>query len=97
MKTITKEDVEKGALLGRVGLTHEELADFTKKLADILGYFSAIQKIDTEGVATADDVSGLTNVAREDMAVQLLCTPQDLLQRAPSVHKNHIQVPTVFE
>lgn len=96
--TISQSEVEKSAALGRLSLTSEELADATKKLNDILGYFSAIQAIDTAHVAMADDVSGLTNVAREDTAKpEAICAAETLLELAPAVQREHIQVHAVFD
>lgn len=96
--TISQAEVERSADLGRLALSSEELADATKKLDDILGYFAAIQKIDTAHVAMADDVSGLTNVARDDLAQpEVLCTTPTLLARAPAVQANQLKVRAVFE
>lgn len=95
--TISKSEVEKSAHLARLNVTPKELADATKKLDDILGYFAAIQKIDTTNVAMADDVSGLTNVRRKDVAQpEVLCATTVLLAQAPHVRAGYMQVPAVF-
>lgn len=90
MNTITPEEVRAIARLSRLGLTDEEVELRTNDLSGILGHFSAIGDIDTENVPLADDASGLSNVAREDVARQnTLCAAQDLVE-------GHLRVPAVL-
>lgn len=95
--TITKEDVAKIADLARLQLTDEELSAATADLKNILAHFAAIQAIDTTGVPTADDASGRSNVTRSDKAApEELATHKELLEAAPQVKDNHVQVKAVF-
>jgi aspartyl/glutamyl-tRNA(Asn/Gln) amidotransferase C subunit len=97
MATISQADVERVAQLGRLLLTDTELREAAVTLNSILDYFSAIQSIDTSVVAPATDVSGLTNVTRQDVVGASLATPEELLARAPEHVRSHIQVQAVFE
>lgn len=98
MTKISKDNVERVARLARLGLSDEEKERFTKNLEGILGHFSSIQHINTENVPTADDASGLHNVTREDLSDDgALCSPDELLARAPCVQDGHIRVKSVFQ
>lgn len=98
MSTITPEEVQKIATLGRLGLSEKELKESAVDLGNILGHFTVIQKVDTSAVAEATNMSGLSNVTRADEAApEVLCSTDDLLSRAPSVHGRHIQVKAVFQ
>ncbi len=97
-ENITANIVNRIAALGRIALTEPEKQDMAQKLADILGHFSAIQKIDTHHVPTADNLTGLTNATRADkVEKEKLCTPPALLDAAPETKQGHVKVPGVFE
>lgn len=97
-RVITKEEVKKVAHLSRLALSTTEFSKATKDLSGILDHFSSIQAIDTAGVATADDVSGLQNVTRKDVVEQgSLCQVDELLKRAPRVKDGQVQVEAVFD
>ena len=94
---ITSQQVEKIAKLSRLYLTKDEVSNATKNLADILGHFSAIQQIDTSNTEITQNTNATKNVAREDVAKENnLCTPQDILDRAPATQNNHIEVSAVL-
>lgn len=94
---ITSADVQATAALARLGLTDEELKRATHDLANILSHFSSVQAIDTKNVVSDSDVTGLTNVSRADTVhADELCTPADLLDRAPVTLDGHVKVPAVF-
>ncbi|MDP3997561.1 MAG: Asp-tRNA(Asn)/Glu-tRNA(Gln) amidotransferase subunit GatC [bacterium] len=94
---ITPQGVQKVAALARLGLTEQEASQSADDLAGILGHFSVIQQIDTADTPTSDDVTGLQNVARTDVAQPNdLCTPDELLAAAPAVHKGQVKSKAVF-
>ncbi len=97
MSTISPEEVKRIAALARLRLSEEEVTKAAKNLAGILENFSQIQHIKTDGVPSADDASGLTNVTRPDeKADAVLGTPEDLLRRAPDREAGQIKVKSVF-
>ncbi len=63
---LTKDEVKKISELCRIQLTDAELEKFQKELAQVLDYVSELQKVDTEGVEEISQVTGLTNVLRND-------------------------------
>ncbi len=94
---ITKEEVQRIAKLARLKLTDEEIKAAVKDLSGILEHFSAIQNIDTEGVPTSDDASGLINVMREDIAEQgSIASGEDVVNAAPETKDGQLKVKSVF-
>ena len=66
--TISRAEVEKIALLGRLLLTEEELDRMTVELGDILGYMELLGEVDTEQVEPMAHALDVANVMREDVA-----------------------------
>ena len=96
--TISIEQVKRVAQLARLGLTEAEAERAAQDLGNILSHFAQVQTIDTQGVPTSDDVTGLQNITRDDKAqTEVICTHADLLARAPELQHNQIKVKAVFE
>jgi aspartyl-tRNA(Asn)/glutamyl-tRNA(Gln) amidotransferase subunit C len=94
---VTSDDVQKIAMLARLTLSAPEVTTATQDLSRVLEHFSTIQAIATTDVPTSDDVSGLKNVVREDVArADALCTAPEVLRRAPDASSTHVKVPAVF-
>ncbi len=89
-------DIKKIAELARMNLTDAETQRFEKEISGVLQNFKDIQAIDTENIPSADDVSGLKNVMREDVAINnTLADPKELLKNA-STHNGYVKVSAVF-
>lgn len=98
MSEISAKEVKRLAALGRLQLTNDEVEKATENLGAILSNFKVIQQIDTTDVPTADDASGLKNQTRVDEAApNTLTTPERLLELAPAVVDQQIQVKAVFD
>ncbi len=96
-KILSTEEVEHISNLSRLGLSKEEINKNAQSLADVLGHFAAIQKIDTKNAPASEDVTGLTNITRPDQPKpDHLCSSETLLDYAPEVSRNHIKVKAVF-
>ncbi len=94
---ITPEDVKRVAALARLQLSAEEIAQASRDLSGILAHFSLIQGINTQGIPTADDSTGLANVVRDDeVASETLASHEQLLKMAPQTQGNQIKVKTIF-
>ncbi len=65
---ISRQEVEKIALLGRLLLSEEELDRMTGQLGDILGYMDLLGEVDTEDVEPMAHALDVSNVFREDRA-----------------------------
>lgn len=61
-----KIDVVKVAKLANLPLTKEEEEKYSKQLSKILEYMEKLNQLDTPGVEATFNVTGLSNVMRED-------------------------------
>ena len=66
MAEITVDDVLKLARLSKIQLTTEELNEFSKELQQIIKYVEQLSSVDINGLEPTSQVTGLTNVTRED-------------------------------
>ncbi|HLD11614.1 MAG TPA: Asp-tRNA(Asn)/Glu-tRNA(Gln) amidotransferase subunit GatC [Patescibacteria group bacterium] len=96
MAKLTKEQVEKVAHLARIGLTLKDTKLFQEQLSDILTYVEKLNGVDTSKVSMTSQVTGLTNVFREDEASPSLSV-EDVLSNAPKKKNNLFIIPAVFD
>lgn len=94
--SVTREDVEKVAVLARLKLSEKEIEEMTSQLNEILEYFEKLKELDTEGVEPLSHVLPLKNVYREDRVKPSL-SQEDLLSNAPEKGHGHFKVPRVIE
>lgn len=80
------------ARLARLTLTDEEVEQYRTQLSEILKYVEQLQNTDMEGLEPTSQVTGLKNVMREDVIVDLGVTPDDLLRIAPQKEGRHVKV-----
>ncbi len=92
MAKLTRDDVLKLAQLARLDLTEEEVEEFRTELTNILQYVEQIQKTDVSGLAPTSQVTGLTNVMRDDEVIDYGVSPTDLLRLAPDTQDNQLKV-----
>jgi len=92
MARLSTDDVLKLAQLARIKLSDDEVDEFSDELSAILGYVEQLESVDTEGLKPTNQVTGLTNVMREDVVKDYGYAPSDLLKNVPSVQDNQIKV-----
>jgi aspartyl-tRNA(Asn)/glutamyl-tRNA(Gln) amidotransferase subunit C len=92
MADLTREDVLKLARLARLTITDEEVEKYRTELSEILKYVELLQTADVEGLEPTSQVTGLTNVMREDEVVDYGATPDDLLRIVPNRQERHVKV-----
>ena len=92
MADLTRDDVLKLARLARLQLTDTEVTEFQKELAEILHYVEQLNDIDISGLEPTSQVTGLTNVTRDDKIADYGYDPLDLLKNVPAVENNQIRV-----
>ncbi|HEX6984164.1 MAG TPA: Asp-tRNA(Asn)/Glu-tRNA(Gln) amidotransferase subunit GatC [Planctomycetaceae bacterium] len=94
--TLTRAEVEKVALLGRLRLSESELDRMTPQLAAILGYVERLSQVDTEGVEPMAHAVERTNVFREDVETTML--PREAaLANAPKTDGQYFLVPQILD
>lgn len=92
MTKLSREDVLKLARLARLGLTDEEVTEFSEELSAILQYVEQLSSVDVAGLEPTSQVTGLTNVTRPDEVKHYGYEPLDLLKNVPAVQDSQIKV-----
>src|SRR4051794_28758203 len=83
MAKLTREDILKLAQLARLELTDEEVEEYSQELTEILQYVEQLGSVDIAGLKPTNQVTGLTNVEREDKIWDYGYEPRDLLKNVP--------------
>lgn len=84
------------AALARLRVDDAEVADFSRQLSAILGYFAAIGRVDTEGVPPTAHPLPLANVFREDVP-GVSWPVEQVLANVPDAHDGFLRVPKVLD
>ena len=96
MAKIKKEDVEKMAQLSRLELTDEEKEKFAGQFSDILGYVEELSEIDDKNIEPIDQITGLSNVSREDKITND-CDRSKMLENVPEQQDGFIKVKSILK
>jgi len=89
-------DIDYVARLANLPLTQVEKKTFGRQLNDVLSYISKLQEVDTSKIEPIGQITGLTNITRDDQAASSL--PQDeALSNAPKTHNGFFEVEAIFE
>lgn len=93
---LTREEVEKAALLARLRLTSEEQEQLTGQLDSILQYMEKLEQVDTANVEPFTHAVDAVNRLRED---KILNRPQvdAQLANAPERDGGFFKVPKIIE
>lgn len=92
MAQLTREEILQLAQLSRLSLTDIEADTFGAELAAILGYVEQLSTVDVTGLAPTSQVTGLTNVTRDDVVIDYGYSKEDLLENVPAVENNLLKV-----
>ena len=93
--SLTRQEVEKVALLARLQLTEDELTTMTSQLGQILEYVDQLRELDTEGVEPMAHAVEMSNVFAEAEVRESL--PRDqVLANAPKRDDECYRVPAVL-
>lgn len=92
MTTLTREDVLKLARLSRLDLSEAEVDEYLKELTAVLQYVEQLQDVDVDGLQPTTQVTGLTNVMREDTVRDYGVSRDDLLRLAPKTDDGQLKV-----
>ena len=92
---ISREEVEKVSLLGRLLLSDEELDKMTSQLSGILGYMELLSQLDTEQVEPMAHALDVSDVFRDDVVRPSLPREQ-ALANAPNRDDECYLVPAVL-
>ena len=93
--SISRQDIEKVALLARLQLTDDELSKMTAELAQIVGYVDQLGDVGTEGVEPMAHAIEIANVFRDDAVAESL-PREEALANAPHRDERGYLVPAVL-
>jgi len=92
---LSQKEVEHIAGLARLKLNEAEKAQYSRELSAILDYVEKMQASDTTGVEETSQVTGLTNVMREDKIIESGIS-DELINCAPEAGNSYIKVPKIL-
>jgi aspartyl-tRNA(Asn)/glutamyl-tRNA(Gln) amidotransferase subunit C len=91
-------DVKHVAKLANIQLLDGEEAKFVTQFEDTLKTVQIIDELDTQSVRPTAQVTGRTNVTREDKIDSKRILPQDsVIGQAKASHNGYIKVPAIFD
>lgn len=93
---LTKEQIYKIAELSRIELKGDELEKFFDQFSNILDFVNKINNTDTKDIKVTYEVTGLTNVFRDDDVRDDYFNKKLLLSNTPILEDTKIIVPAVF-
>jgi len=97
MPKLSRDDVLKLAKLARLELTSDEVEVFSEELSSIIDYFTVLETIDTTNLEPTYQVTGLTNVMREDKLIDYGYSVSSLLENVPRLKDDQIKVSRMVE
>jgi aspartyl-tRNA(Asn)/glutamyl-tRNA(Gln) amidotransferase subunit C len=93
--SLSRAEVEKVSLLGRLLLTPQELDTLTAQLSQIVGYVESLSELDTENVEPMAHALDVSNVFAADEL--RACLPREAaLANAPHHDREYYLVPAVL-
>lgn len=93
---VTKEDMQRVAVLSRLSIPEGEAEEYTAKLSAFLEYVENLQAVDTEAVQPTTYALPIENVFRED-EVRPSLSREAALSNAPLQEGGYFKVPRVLE
>jgi len=97
-KQITQADIEKIARLANLEVSDKEKKLFSQQLTHSLNVINQLQEIDTQGIRTTHQVTGLKNITREDeINEKNMFTQKQALANASRIHDGFFVVERVID
>lgn len=93
---LTTDQVKHVAKLANLPLTPEEEEKYSEQLSAILGYFENLNEVDTFKVEPTFNVTGQSNVMREDETAGCL-SQEEALSNAPKKKNGMFETKGVFD
>lgn len=91
---ISEEQVRHVALLARLALTDEQVAQYRDDLNSILGHIDTISQLDLEGVEPTAHPLDVVNVTRADVLRPCL-SQEDAVRNAPQAEDGAFVIPQI--
>jgi aspartyl-tRNA(Asn)/glutamyl-tRNA(Gln) amidotransferase subunit C len=97
MAKLSRDDVFKLAQLARIRLTEDESQLYAEEISSILEYVEQLAEVDIADLKPTNQVTGLSNVWREDEIIDYGYKPEELLKNVPKIKGKYIQVGRMIE
>lgn len=95
---ITKQDIQKLAVLARIEVTDSEVAKLQHDLERILAYVAQLERAETGAADELTNITGLSNVMAHDAAhAPVKADTAGLLHAAPSHNDSFVVVPPIWK
>ena len=95
LSMITKEEIQKVAKLARIEINPDEESRLAETISAVLDYMNILNEVDIDGVETTNQVTGLENMVREDIAIDCEYS-EKLVNQFSKVKDDKLIVPKVF-
>ncbi len=92
---ISREEVAHLAMLSRLALSEEELAQFAEQIDKIVDAVSAVGKVEADGVVPMSHPHSVIAPMRQDVIVPTL-TAEQALDQAPAAEDDRFKVPQIL-
>lgn len=97
-KIITRNLIKKIEKLSHVVVDRKEEKYFVDQFNETLDVIGELDKLDTNNVGTTSQVTGLTNVFREDVVDEKrMLSQEEALSNAKETHNGYFKVKAIFE
>jgi len=93
---LTREEVQRVALLARLRLTREEEDRLAEQLGNILEYMTTLERVDTSGIEPMAHALDMVNALRDDRVTNEPNT-EALQVNAPAADEDFFRVPKIIE
>lgn len=97
MAKLSIEQVDHIAKLSKLELTEEEKEKYAEQLSSVLEYVDQLSEVDTEGIEPTSNITGQSNVMRDDEIEESGIKHKDIELNAPKFKDGFFEVPGVFE
>lgn len=89
-------DIEHVAKLANLKLSSQEESAFEKQLSEILKYFENLNELNTEKAEPVSQITGLSNVKREDVAAPSF-SQEEALSNVKRKYNGFVEVEAILE
>ncbi|MBI4065429.1 Asp-tRNA(Asn)/Glu-tRNA(Gln) amidotransferase subunit GatC [Candidatus Gottesmanbacteria bacterium] len=95
-KSLSVKQVSHITQLAHLPINEKDMSILASELKKILDLVNTLQNVDTHDVEPTSQVTGLSNVFREDKVTASL-SQEEALSNAKATHKGFFVVPAIFE
>ncbi|NCN58774.1 Asp-tRNA(Asn)/Glu-tRNA(Gln) amidotransferase subunit GatC [Candidatus Microgenomates bacterium] len=94
---ITPDEVKHIGELANLKIATKDLEKYASDLSEVISYVSRVQKADVKGVLPTNQVTGLSNVFREDVVdSSRMLTQSAALSNAKRKHDGYFVIDSIF-